>query len=43
LGFLSLFLFPYFFHFLLREAGFAEVECFWRRAASSICCGLRAR
>jgi tRNA (cmo5U34)-methyltransferase len=27
----------------LREAGFAEVECFWRRAASSICCGLRAR
>jgi tRNA (cmo5U34)-methyltransferase len=26
----------------LRRAGFAEVECFWRRAASAICCGLRA-
>jgi len=23
----------------LRRAGFAEVECFWRRAASAICCG----
>jgi tRNA (cmo5U34)-methyltransferase len=27
----------------LRQAGFAEVECFWRRAASAICCGLRVR
>jgi tRNA (cmo5U34)-methyltransferase len=27
----------------LREAGFDEVECFWRRALSSIICGLRAR
>jgi tRNA (cmo5U34)-methyltransferase len=27
----------------LRQAGFAEVECFWRGAASAICCGLRAR
>ena len=26
----------------LRRAGFAEVECFWRRAASSVCCALRA-
>jgi tRNA (cmo5U34)-methyltransferase len=26
----------------LRRAGFAEVECFWRRSASAICCGLRA-
>jgi tRNA (cmo5U34)-methyltransferase len=26
----------------LREAGFAEVECFWRRGLSAICCGLRA-
>jgi tRNA (cmo5U34)-methyltransferase len=27
----------------LREAGFDEVECFWRRGASAITCGLRAR
>jgi tRNA (cmo5U34)-methyltransferase len=27
----------------LREAGFDEVECFWRRGLSSITCGLRAR
>jgi len=26
----------------LRRAGFAEVECFWRRGVSAICCGLRA-
>jgi tRNA (cmo5U34)-methyltransferase len=26
----------------LREAGFAEVECFWRRGPSAITCGLRA-
>jgi tRNA (cmo5U34)-methyltransferase len=26
----------------LRSAGFAEVECFWRRGASAICCALRA-
>ena len=26
----------------LRRAGFAEVECFWRRGISAICCGLRA-
>jgi tRNA (cmo5U34)-methyltransferase len=26
----------------LRRAGFAEVECFWRRGAMAICCGLRA-
>ncbi len=26
----------------LRRAGFAEVECFWRRAASAICCALRS-
>ena len=22
----------------LRRAGFAEVECFWRRGSSAICC-----
>jgi tRNA (cmo5U34)-methyltransferase len=26
----------------LRRAGFAEVECFWRRGPTAICCGLRA-
>jgi len=26
----------------LRRAGFAEVECFWRRGGTAICCGLRA-
>jgi tRNA (cmo5U34)-methyltransferase len=26
----------------LRSAGFAEVECFWRRGASAICCALHA-
>ena len=26
----------------LREAGFDEVECFWRRGLSAITCGLRA-
>jgi tRNA (cmo5U34)-methyltransferase len=26
----------------LRRAGFAEVECFWRRGATAICCALRA-
>jgi tRNA (cmo5U34)-methyltransferase len=26
----------------LRRAGFAEVECFWRRGDSAICCALRA-
>ena len=26
----------------LRRAGFAEVECFWRRGSSAICCALRA-
>lgn len=26
----------------LRRAGFAEVECFWRRGPSAICCALRA-
>jgi tRNA (cmo5U34)-methyltransferase len=26
----------------LRRAGFAEVECFWRRGGSAICCALRA-
>ena len=26
----------------LRSAGFAEVECFWRRGATAICCGMRA-
>ncbi|MCW3066692.1 MAG: hypothetical protein JWN32_3864 [Solirubrobacterales bacterium] len=25
----------------LRRAGFAEVECFWRRGGAAICCGLR--
>jgi tRNA (cmo5U34)-methyltransferase len=27
----------------LREAGFDEVECFWRRGLTAIVCGLRAR
>lgn len=27
----------------LREAGFDEVECFWRRELSAITCGLRTR
>jgi tRNA (cmo5U34)-methyltransferase len=27
----------------LRDAGFDEVECFWRRGLSAITCGLRAR
>jgi len=26
----------------LRRAGFEEVECFWRRGATAICCALRA-
>jgi len=26
----------------LRRAGFAEVECFWRRGPSAICCAMRA-
>ena len=26
----------------LRRAGFAEVECFWRRGSSAVCCALRA-
>lgn len=26
----------------MRRAGFAEVECFWRRGICAICCGLRA-
>jgi tRNA (cmo5U34)-methyltransferase len=26
----------------LREAGFEEVECFWRRGLSAVTCGLRA-
>jgi len=26
----------------LRRAGFAEVECFWRRGSTAICCALRA-
>ena len=26
----------------LRRAGFAEVECLWRRGATAICCALRA-
>jgi tRNA (cmo5U34)-methyltransferase len=26
----------------LRRAGFAEVECFWRRGGQAICCALRA-
>jgi tRNA (cmo5U34)-methyltransferase len=25
----------------LRRAGFAEVECLWRRGGSAVCCGLR--
>jgi tRNA (cmo5U34)-methyltransferase len=25
----------------LRRAGFAEVECFWRRNTSAVCCALR--
>ena len=25
----------------LRRAGFAEVECFWRRNSSAVCCALR--
>jgi tRNA (cmo5U34)-methyltransferase len=25
----------------LRDAGFAEVECFWRRGSSTVTCGLR--
>jgi hypothetical protein len=25
----------------LRRAGFAEVECFWRRGSSVICCALK--
>ena len=25
----------------LRRAGFAEVECFWRRGSSAVCCALR--
>jgi len=27
----------------LREAGFDEVECFWRRGLSAVICALRAR
>jgi tRNA (cmo5U34)-methyltransferase len=27
----------------LRRAGFAEVECFWRRGLCAVICGLRAR
>jgi len=27
----------------LRRAGFGEVECFWRRGGTAICCALRAR
>src|SRR5262245_58591278 len=27
----------------LRRAGFAEVECFWRRGSSSICCALKGQ
>jgi tRNA (cmo5U34)-methyltransferase len=27
----------------LREAGFEEVECFWRRGLSAVTCALRAR
>jgi tRNA (cmo5U34)-methyltransferase len=27
----------------LREAGFAEVECFWRRGLCAVTCALRAR
>jgi tRNA (cmo5U34)-methyltransferase len=26
---------------VLRRAGFAEVECFWRRGSSAICCALK--
>jgi hypothetical protein len=26
----------------LRRAGFAEVQCFWRRGGSAICCALHA-
>jgi tRNA (cmo5U34)-methyltransferase len=26
----------------LRRAGFGEVECFWRRGGTAICCALRA-
>jgi tRNA (cmo5U34)-methyltransferase len=26
----------------LRRAGFAEVECFWRRGGTAVCCALRA-
>lgn len=26
----------------LRRAGFSEVECFWRRGGTAICCALRA-
>jgi hypothetical protein len=26
----------------MREAGFAEVDCLWRRGSSAINCGLRA-
>jgi hypothetical protein len=26
----------------LREAGFDEVECFWRRGLCAVTCGLRA-
>jgi tRNA (cmo5U34)-methyltransferase len=25
----------------LRRAGFGEVECFWRRGSSAICCGVK--
>lgn len=27
----------------LRRAGFAEVDCLWRRGTCAICCGLRAK
>ena len=27
----------------LRDAGFDEVECFWRRGLSAVLCGLRTR
>jgi len=27
----------------LRRAGFAEVECLWRRSGTAICCALRAQ
>jgi tRNA (cmo5U34)-methyltransferase len=26
----------------LRRAGFAEVDCFWRRGTNAVCCALRA-